>query len=478
MEKSLLELAKKEVETSKSVEEIRVSLVKKGYMEKEVDEVLEHLGKHLKTQNKAANKKLSFLFSSKEVFDRVGYGFGAPQFLNILFYLTGGSLFLIGFVNGLKSILNTVISSFMKEYSKLTEISNKTISRFGIIYGFSFLFIALAITLKSVPLFIAALLIGSVGVVSHGDLYNRLFADRMRRERMGAFLAKISFFGILITGISMLLSGYLMDKFPISGDFKFIFLGKHYVLFGFLLSFLITAFAFIISGYILSFIEDNILDHKIVFGKFVKEHYQRSRSYIVAFSKNKIMLFMLIATVITGVTQVLANSYYGIFIYTTFRHEYLGGFMNVAVIFFLAVITSFFGPWITKQISKYVGEAPMLVFGTLLLSLMPFVIAFNPNLIAIGIANMFSIIGSAILGMAQGLLALRLLSNRERKMYFSALGLVIIIPFILLVPLGAYIAEAIGIRTLYAVVGFTLVAVVVPLYFIMVLVTTKVELIE
>ncbi|MEM4261074.1 MAG: MFS transporter [Candidatus Woesearchaeota archaeon] len=478
MEKSLLELAKKEVETNKSLEEIRVSLVKKGYMEKEVDEALEQLGKHLKSQKHITNKKLSFLFSMKEILDRVGYGFGAQQYLNILFYIIGGSLFLMGFVNGLKSVLNTIISSFMKEYSKVAEISNKTISRFGIIYGFSFLFIALAVTIKSVPLFIVALLIGSVGVVSHGDLYNRLFAERMRRERMGTFLARISFFGIIITGLSMLLSGFIMDKFPITGDYKFFFMGKQYPLFGFLVSFLITSFAFILSGYVLSFVEDNIIDHKIIFGRFVKDHYQRSRSYIIVFSKNKIMFFMLIATVITGVTQVLANSYYGVFIYTTFKYQYLGGFMNVAIIFFLAVITSFFGPWITKQISKYVGEAPMLVFGTLLLSLLPFVIAFNPNLIAIAVANIFSIIGSAILGMAQGLLALRLLSNKERKMYFSALSLVIIIPFILLVPLGAYIAEAVGIQTLYAVVGFTLVAVVVPLYFIMVLVTTKIELVE
>ena len=88
----------------------------------------------------------------------------------------------------------------------------------------------------------------------------------------------------------------------------------------------------------------------------------------------------MLATVITTVLQIVGNSYYGIFIYQEFKEQFLGGFLNVALIFVIALLASISGSLLTKRFSKSLGEAPMLVFGTLLIALLPLTMFFKPML--------------------------------------------------------------------------------------------------
>ncbi|MBW2990252.1 hypothetical protein KY348_00955 [Candidatus Woesearchaeota archaeon] len=472
MSREVLEKVKQALKENKSVYEIRADLVSQGFMEEEVIEVIQ---KVKGAETGRDDKKNIRLLTIKEVLDRVGYGFAPTQFINILFYLTGAGFFLIGIVNGLKAILSLIISSFIQEYSKLKDISRKFLSKAGILFGISFLFIAFAIVIKSLFLFSAALLIGSIGVVTYGDLYNRLVEKTLKKEKMSKFLLRISHYGVLITGASFLVSGWLFDKFPIINTVKINLFGKLLPVYGYLIAFEITAIAFILSGYVLHYVKEKQVETGKIKG-LIKGYYYRIRIQTKTFLKNKYLLTLLFASSITGLIQILGNSYYGIYIYNKFKFMAFGGFMNIAVIFTFAIIVSFLGPAFSKYLNRKVGLAPTLVFGTLLLSMMPLVSAYNPYFMSISIANALSILGAAILGVSQGLLVRKLLTENLRKLYFAALSLAVIIPFIILIPIGSWIAQAYGLVLLFKILAFVLLLLAAPIYFVLVIMANKLRL--
>ena len=129
---SLVEEVKKELINNIAVEDIRKKLVEKRHEGKEIDtainkaiEILIADKKGLKTSSKP--------FILKEIFDKVGYGFGSQQFVNILLFLTGASFFIVGVVNGARVILSALSSIFVEQYSKVRSISKTIIWRSSII---------------------------------------------------------------------------------------------------------------------------------------------------------------------------------------------------------------------------------------------------------------------------------------------------------------------------------------------------------
>ena len=474
MEDDILQVIKEEITDNPTLEEMKASLLDKGYQEKDITDALKRYEHRFgSSRNKEVRRNVR-LFGTKEVLDRVGYGFVTHQFINILFYqatIMGGlgqlALFLVGLFNGLKSLLSTVISSVLQEYSKVNDISKRAISRAGIVFGFSFLLMAVGYRMGLWWLFGAALLIGSIGVVSYGDLYNNLLRQNLKKERMGRFLANIGEFGIIITAISLMTSGWLLETFPATGRVVSI-MGHDITLIGFVLSFMISTIAFILSGYIVSFIKQRKKELSYPFRQFWSEYHARVKRQRRVFFRNRIILLLLVTSVLLGIAQILGNSYYGIFIYERFHDVLLGGFLNVAVIYTLAVIVSVLGPWVTRGLNRYIGYAPMLVFGTLLIAMMPLVAAWNPNIYALGVAQSLSIIGSAIVGAAQGLLARKLLKEEDRKMYFASLSFMIVFPFIILLPVGAWLTQSLGLTLLFKGLVFLLVGLVVPLYLVLV----------
>ena len=472
MSKELLEKVRQAFEQGKAVDDVKAELVSQGFLEEEVIEAIQKVRGAERSKDEKENIKL---LTFKEVLDRVGYGFASVQFINILFYLTGAGFFLIGVINGLKAILSLIISSFLQEYSKIKAVSKKFMSKAGILFGISFLFIAMAIVIKSVPLFAVALLAGSIGVVTYGDLYNKLVEQTLKKEKMSKFLLRISHYGVLITGISLLIAGYLFDKFPMINATKVVLFGKSLPIYGYLIAFEITAIAFILSGYVLHYIKEKKLETQKIKG-FVSDYYYKIREQTKGFVKNKYLLTLLLASSITGLVLILGNSYYGIFIYNKFRFMAFGGFMNIAVIFTFAIIVSFLGPAFSKYLNKKVGLAPTLVFGTLLLAMMPLVAAYNPHFMSISIANALSVLGAAILGMSQGLLVRKLLTEAQRKLYFAALSIAVVIPFIILIPIGSWVAQAYGLVVLFKILALILLVLAAPIYFILVIFASKLRL--
>ncbi len=466
MDKDLLESVKSSIKKEKAPSKIKAEMVEQGFLEEDIERALNKVTDETFKKKRVLNKKRTRLFGLKEVLDRIGFGFVPPQFINILFSLAGANLFIIGLVNGIKSVVSSFSSVFLKEYAKISDFSNKVISSAGIIFGFSFLFMAWATFTKNIWLFSTALIVGSAGIVVRGDFHKEFFSRNLKKERRNHFLRNISYYGVLIAGVGMLVSAWFIDQVQ---NVKISFLTFEFVLDGYLLSFEITAFAFIISGYLLSRVGESSSKKSVDFWKFVKRYVKKIKNSAVFHGSEHVFLFSAIA--VSGLLEVLGNSYYGIFIYRKFNSLPIGGFMTVALelIFFQGLLfVGLLGPVFSSKIKNAIGLTPTLVFGAMLMAIMPLTLVFNPELSSIAAANAFSVAGSAMVGFSQSLLARKLMSGKERKRFFASVGLFMALPYLLLVPVGAYIAQTFGFEVIFSVVGFGFLLLVVPLYFILV----------
>ncbi len=469
----------KELSKGNSIYTIKANLINRGYLEEDITRAFKGIINNKSEETDKNNKILGF----KELVDRIGYGFASQQFINILFMLSGASLLLIGFVNGIKTALVYFISGFLKQYSKIKYFGKNYIGNSGIIYGLSFLGMAFAVVIHNPMLFALSLLIGTVGIIAHGDIYIKVLNNTLNTEHRKTFLKFISYFGILITAVAIFITGLIMELIPINGiefsinpEWLNLVSPITFKIYGYLLAFEITAIMFILSGYLMSLIEEKkeeTYGSAIYFLAFIKEYLQNAKEDSKIFVKDKKIFLLTLAAIVLTITQIVVNSYVGIFIYEHFKYQFLGGFLNVALIFVIALITSIAGTVLTKQFAKSLGEAPMLVFGTLLIALLPLTLYYNPNLYAIGLATAVSIIGGAIVGVAQGLIAERIMTEKEINTYFSGLGFISIIPTIILVTIGGIIAQLYNLQTLFLYLGITLAAIVMPLYFIIVLIIDK-----
>jgi len=459
-----------------SPEEIRSELEKKGYVGADI--ALAISGRKNKSDD---DKRNSRLLSIREVFDRIGYGATTPQFVNVLFWLSGQAsgfiLLLIGLLNGFKTLLGVFFSNLLQEYQRLHDVKKNMISTAGIIFGFSFLVMALALRIGSMTLFSIAFLVGAIGVVAYGDLYQHFVYNIIRKERMSTLLRKVAHWGVLITAISLLISGYLLDKFPMTGA-SFSLFGYHITntMTGYLLIFEITAFSFILAGYVTSLLADTKNTHSYSFAVFFKEHHQRMKQKLSVYWTNKYVMLLTLASIVSGLLQIMIAAYSGIAIYKIVQPQYTTPFFILAIMYAIAIIASFTGPFFTQKIHKSIGLAPTLVFGTLLTAILPLVLVFNTNIAAIAAGLVVYVIGSAITGFGQGLLAKKLLSDELRRDYFQAQSYVVIIPYIIMIPILSWVANAFPLSITFLVVAIGFVLVVMPLYFILVLISQNMKL--
>jgi len=456
----LIEEVEKRLKSNIPLEEIKRELAEKGFKEKAIYSAIDQASGTLISNKKSKGK---FLFITKEIFDRIGYGFGSQQFINILFFLTGASFFIIGLVNGIKVILSTSISLYIQQFSKVKVIGRKIIGISGIVFGFSFLLLSAAIFLRSVFLFSVGILLGSLSIVPYGDIYQKL-----AKERDKNYMRKLVTYGLIITALSLFVAAFLMDLFPITGTFvEFAIFGKlfSFRIYGYLIAFEVTALSFILSGYILSYIN---LEEK----ETLKENFSKNFSLFILrlkqktpyFLKNKAILMLIVAGSLTSVTQTIGNSYYGIFVYNKFMNIGFGGFLNVAMVFLIAVFSSIFGSAISKIDSKAYGKFPTLVFGTLLMAIMPLTYYYKPNLILITMGTILGVIGAAIVGVANGLLSLELVNEKERSLYFSFYSLFIVLTYLILIPILSYFTQLFGLSNLFLLL--TVILVIVALLYV------------
>ncbi len=473
MDAALLRAVKQRIKRHEMPARIRKELLEKGYRDRDITQAFKKLMVEHLSESEERARHNARLVAVHEVIDRIGYGAAAPQFVNILFsQLPGANLFLLGLFNGLRTIISGLLTSVTQEFARRHRVTKRVISSSGILFGFSFLLMAVALWLDSPWAFGVGMLFSGIGVIAYGDLYTKFLQHALRREKRGGFLLWLGEAGVLITMVAMLFSGWLIDHFPATAAPVTLF-GMTFRPLGYLLSFEITAIAFILSGYLLSFITEPRATSTATFFPFMKRHLRLLVNRARELMRNPYVRLLLFATAITGLLEILGQSYYGVYIYSLFKDEFFGGFLNVAIIYSFAIIASFAGPWLTRRVHRIWGLTPMLVFGTMLMAILPFVLVVNPDPAAVTVALMVGVIGNAIVGFGQGLLARKLLREEERRHYFMSLGALVALPYLFLVPLGSWFAQTLGLQSLFMLIGFGLALVVTPLYFLLVILSNK-----
>ena len=409
-------------------------------------------------------------FLAKEILDRIGYGLSSQQFINILFILIGANYFIIGTINGLKMVLGVIISFLLEKYAVAKGVSKKLMKFSAILFAFSVFLLTLAIGLQSLALFITAILIGGILAILYGNLYQDWFKENLGMEFRGNFLQKISYYGLLITGASMLLGAYLADNFLSEGKsipFNLLNLKFDLNIKGYSVAFALAAVLFLISAIIIFLIRDK---PKITSdSEKTEEPSILSAGVRAKLFGDKVIVILLVTSSLVSIVQTLGASYYGIFIYQQFNNTGYGGFTNVAIIFLIALLTSVVGPVVTQYNSRAYGKFPMLVFGTLLMAIMPLTFYYNATLLAIALATFLSTIGASICGVAYGMLIGELIHEDYKKPFIKLSGVLTILPYLLFVPLGAYFAQEIGLPLFFLLLGLILALAVMPLYFLIIL---------
>ena len=387
----------------------------------------------------------------KEILDKIGFGFGSQQFINILFLQIGAPLFLIGLINIFRVISGNMISFFVERFQSI-KTNKKLIGLSGIIFGFSFLLVAIAIFLKSMLLFILAVIAGSITIVVYGES-NTFFRIRGNKAHL---IEKVMKYSLIITAISLFAGAFLMDNYPASGFpviFSFLNNLVRLKLDGYIFVFEIAAISFIFAGYILSKVKNDA----------VTPANFKLKDFFDYYIKNKAILLLIITSLIVSLVQTIGYSYYGIFIYQEFGNVMFGGFLNVAMVFLVSVFTSLIGYFITKINSKVYKKFPVLIFGIIMVAFMPFAYFLKADLIFITIGTIIGVIGSSMVGVTNSLLAIELINSELRQAYFSFINLASIPFFLVMAPIFVYLVQIINLSELFLFLTIILVVLIVLL---------------
>ncbi|KHO46659.1 MAG: Drug resistance transporter, Bcr/CflA subfamily [archaeon GW2011_AR3] len=444
--------ARKEIEKRVNAGEdpavIKSEYVAKGFLENELDNVL---GKKAKPKSDPNAGK----YAAKDFFDTVGYGFSSQQFINIFFLQSGAGIFLIGIINAVKTLLSVFTSTVVQSYHRNSAYNKRVAIIAGILFSLSMILLGVSLEMKNYWAFSALILISGVLVAIFGDFYLKL-RDKSAGNAVMRFLSK---YGLIVTAAALIITGFSLDNIPylaISG----MHLNNSFLVLG------ISALAFLLGILIFALArpeQDVTHEHDSVF-PHIYGGLAKIKIAFQAFMKDKLTAIMITSSILVASVQVLGNSYFGIYIFQNASHPGLGNYMSVALVFTVAALTSLFGPLISRINARAYGKFPMLAFGTTFMAIMPLTYYYNPNIISISMGTIVGVIGGAIAGVAHGLLINDLLHETERQNYFSSLGLLSTVPYIITAPIGAYIAYKFGLPALFLALGIVLLAVVF-LYF-------------
>lgn len=451
---------KKGLSKSKSHETLRSELLQMGYQKIEIEEALQSAGNPIKKRSHSGR------FIIKDLLDRVGYGFGSVQYINILFYLVSGSVFLLGVANAIRTVLSLLSMLVLEEYCKIKSVYKRMIGYSGLILGFTFILFAAAVYLHSTVMFLIVLWINAIAIVPYGSLYQKMFRQSLIEERKKYIIGRLSYAGLGVTCLALIGSAALLDMFAIDGKSVTIS-GTEIMVYGYLIVMAAASLSIIISSYILYFL----------FWRRIEEHtgkslmqgviiaFGRAKEYWLAVQKDKVLLVMTLTGILLGIIQALGSSYYGLFIFKRMADQGFGSWMNVAAVFVLATLATAFAPSITRSVSREYGKVPMLAFGAALMAIMPLSFAFNPTLVTVSMGTIVGIIGSSINGVATGLIIRDRVKDAEIPTYIQMNTILSVLPYLIFIPVGAVFAEVIGISKLFVGLAAILVVIVLPAYF-------------
>ncbi len=445
---------------------VKVELMRKNYAEQEIEVTLAKIVK----SSKSILKKNSEIILFKDFFDKIGYAFSSPLIMFIFLYILKTPLIIIGVISGLKTLVTLVTSSIVKEYNKKFSINKKLIATFGVLFGFTFLYKAIAISVNSYILFAIGLLFASIFIVIHGELYSSYVIKKLSRARSNITSKLISYFGLLITALAFVSACHLFNK----GNINIHLLNFHLTIPSYLLAFEIIAFAFIFSSYAFSFVKPDINIKKSPHEKsdrkeFLKLYIKSIRINFKGFMKNKTIKSIFFGALFSGALQTIISTFAGIYVYNEFQNSTGNGFLYVGFIFGVGILVASIAPGISRKMIKIFGETPLLVFSLFLTIMFPLSLYFRLNITGLILSHAISIIGASSLSIVQSMIIKKSLNQEERKTYFSTITPVISILLPIIVISFAIIAQQIGLQKMFLIIAILSIILITPFYFVLVL---------
>lgn len=450
---------KKRLDEKKKPDIIKYELLSKGFLEYDVDKAIK------KHTGQSTREHVVERFVFKELFYKLSSGFGSDQFIYIFLFLLTGSYFILGLGVGITVVLSLLLSLFLNDYFKVRKVTKTMISLIGLVICICFIAIAFAIFYEIWLIIIIAIIVLGLGNVFLGEVYSNAFSKEVENKTESFWLTRIGGYSLFFVVIGLIIGAYFLEKYST---------GYYYV-------FIIAAVCLLVSAIVLqTLIKKRMQIETTHVSILFKQRLKDIRKWSKLIFKNKVIKFLAIGTIITGLVQTIGNTYYGVFVYRYFTYIGWGGFLNVAVIFSVPIITSLFSAVIAKMLSKQYGNIPSLVFGTMLIAILPLTMWLRPNLISISMAMVCAVVGGAIVGLATGLLLSNYVDHEMRNWYFQSYTLLICIAYIIFIPIAALFAQygslgAIGsLQALFGIMGGLLIIVVVPMYFSMLFIEKKV----
>jgi hypothetical protein len=445
---------------------VQSELIRQGYPEKEIHK---SIGKIVKNE-KSIIKTNAHIILFKDFFDKIGYGFASHLVMFIFLAILKTPIAIIGLISGIKSFITLNTSSYLKAYDKKFNINKRLIATFGVLFGFTFLFKAAAISLNSATLFAIGMIAASVFIVLHGELYSNYVIKKLIRARSNITSRLVGFFSLMITAISFIGACTLLNKETTTINL----ISKAITMPSYLLAFEIIAFAFILSSYAFSFVkpENNITKSKIK-KQEKKEFIKNYITNIIESSKNFLedinVRTIFLGALFSGSIQTTISTFSGIYVYNHFQALNGNGFLSVGLIFGIGIICAMFAPHIARSMMKIFGETPILVFSVFLIAIFPISLYFNLTLAGLIITHAIAVIGGASLSIVQSKVIQRSLNDEERRIYFSAITPIISVFLPIIVIIFSIIAGTIGLRQMFLILAVALILLITPFYFVLVI---------
>ncbi len=456
MPEDIKEYIKKRLSEKAKPEVIKYEVLSKGFLESDVDKII-------KKQTGISTKSyIVEKFFTRELFFKLSSGFGNDQFIYIFLFLLTSSYFILGVTVGLSVILSLLFSMFLQDLFKKKKISKTMILITGIMMALCLGLIGVGLFYELSWLIIICVLLLALGNVLIGEIYSIAFGKKSEEKTDSLLLTKIGGYSLFFVVIGLVLSGFFLNKYN-----AFNYANNIIVL----IVFGAAGLCLLISVFILL----NLMETKMQIETtsifiLIKQRLRSIRKMSGQIFKNKVVMMLAIGTAITGVIQTIGITYYGVFIYQYFTNIAFNGFLNVAIMFSVPIITSLFSTYMAKALSKQYGNIPALVFGTMLIAILPLTMWLKPGIINISMAIVCSVIGGSMIGLTTGLLLSNNIEPELRHWYFQGYTLLMVLAYVVFVPLGALVAEfgsfmgLMSLQVLFAVMAIVLVLVVVPVY--------------
>ncbi len=447
---SISDYIKKRLGEKKKPEVIKYELLAKGFLEADVDKAVK------KYSGESTKSYVVEKFVLREFFFKLSSGFGNDQFIYIFIYLLTSSYLILGLSVGFSVILSLLASFLLQDYFKIKKITKTAVVLIGVAMTVCYVFIGLGVFYELGILVIAFMLILSLLNVLLGEVYSKTYGQKSEERTESFLLTKISGYSLIFVVIGLLIGAYVLEKYE----------------FGYIYVFIIAGVSVLISSIaLISLLSEKIQIETTPLNILVKQRLRDVKKFSKMVFKNKVVKMLAIGTTITGIIQTAGITFYGLFVYQYFTNIGYGGFWNVAIVFAVPIITSLFSTTMAKLLSKQYGNVPALVFGTLLIAILPLTMWLKPNLISISMAMVCAVIGGAMVGLSTGLLLSNNVEPDLRGWYFQAYTLIVALAYLIFIPIASVIAEygnwfgLMSLQMLFAIMSIVLVIIVVPVYF-------------